>query len=106
MEKHIKLIMDENKSIHILVNNEEKLIISENSRSISADKIYELFNFSIEDNYKVSSENNKNIDEPVLNFFYELFDDIANKINNLVTDDGDSNIEEDDNTGFSDDIPF
>jgi len=83
MEKNIKLIMDTKKEIKILVNNEEKHIIFENNRNISADKIYEIINFSLGDHYTVIKENKSKIDEQVLNFFYELFNDIINKINSL-----------------------
>ncbi len=102
MEKQIKLIMNESRAIHIFVNNDEKHVISSNSRNISADKIYEILAFSIDDSYTVSSENKNNLDEPVIKFFLELFEEIVNKVNNLSTDNDNSHTSED----FSDDIPF
>ena len=106
MEKNINLIMDANKSIRIIVNEEEKYLISESNRNISADKIYEIIDFSIGDHYTVTSKNLKNIDEPVLKFFYELFNEILSKINSL--DETNENIVSDANTesDFRDDIPF
>jgi hypothetical protein len=106
MEKNIKLTMDANKTVSIIVNEEKKYIIPENNRNISADKIYEIINFSIGDSYTVIGENPKKIDEPVLNFFLELFKEIINKINSL--DDTNENNVSDDNTesDFRDDIPF
>jgi len=83
MEKNINLIMDTEKKIKININNEEKHIIYENNRTISADKIYELINFSLGDHYVITKENKSKIDEPVLDFFYELFNEIINKINSL-----------------------
>ena len=106
MEKNIKLVMDANKAIRIIVNEDQKYIIHENNRNISAEKIYEIIDFSIGDRYTVNSENSKNIDVPVLKFFYELFCEIISKINSL--DDTTENTISDGNTepDFSDDIPF
>jgi len=106
MEKNIKLTMDANRAVRIIVNEEEKYIIPENNRNISADRIYEIINFSIGDRYTVISENPKKIDEPVLNFFLELFKEIISKINSL--DDTNENTISYDNTesDFRDDIPF
>jgi|GEM_PF-1779862 len=110
MEKNIKLIMDTEKEVKILINNEEKHIIYENDRTISADKIYELLNFSLGDHYTVNKENKSKIDEPVLNFFCELFNEIINKINSL--DEMTEKTISDDNTEpyfpveSEDDIPF
>ncbi len=83
MEKNIKLKMEEDKMIRIFVNDNEKYIISSTDRSITAEKIYEIFEFSIGDHYSVSSENNENIEKPVLDFFVGLFSEIVNKINSL-----------------------
>jgi len=84
MEKVIKLIMNTDKSIRILVNDEEKHIIDAQSRSIAADKIYEIIDFNIGDHYSVVSENEANIDNQVLSFFSELLIDIATKINAIT----------------------
>lgn len=83
MEKVIKLIMNTDKSIRILVNDEEKHIIDEHSRSIAADRIYEIIDFNIGDHYSVVSENEGNIDNQVISFFSKLLTDIATKINKI-----------------------
>jgi response regulator RpfG family c-di-GMP phosphodiesterase len=83
MEKIIKLKMEKDKSLKIYVNDEEKYSISGDSRSISADKIYEIVGFSSGDHYKVISECEGNTDKQVLDFFKDLFDKIAEKVNAL-----------------------
>jgi len=50
---------------------------------ISADKIYESVDFTIGDQYTVISEYESNTDKQVLDFFKELFDKIAEKVNAL-----------------------
>ena len=84
MEKVIKLIMDADKSIKILVNDEEKHIIDVQNRSISADKIYEIIGFDVGDQYSVVSENASGIDKQVLEFFAELLTDVSKKVNAIV----------------------
>lgn len=86
MEKVIKLIMNADKSIKILVNNEEKHIITAQDRSISANKIYEAIDYSFGDHYSIASENEPNIDSQVLEFFHGLLSDIVTKVNALSTD--------------------
>jgi len=81
MEKAIKLVMHADKSIKIFVNEEEKYQIEAQNRSISADKLYDIFDFSIGDYYTVSSESITHIDSQVLEFFTELLKDIAKKAN-------------------------
>ena len=85
MEKVIKLTMDLEKNIKISVNDSEKYIVKAQDRSISAEKIYEIMGFTMGDSYTVSSENEGNLDEPVLEFFVGLFQDITNKVNELGT---------------------
>ena len=84
MEKVIKLIMNADKSIKILVNDEEKHIIDAQNRSIAADKIYEIIGFSGGDQYSVVSENTSDIDKQVLEFFAELLTDVSKKVNAIV----------------------
>lgn len=83
MEKKIKLVMDENKSIKIFVNEVLKSTITESAREISAQVIYELIDYKCGDNLCVFSENEKKIDETVLLYFKELFDDICKRINDM-----------------------
>jgi hypothetical protein len=81
MEKIIKLIMNADKSIRILVNDEEKHIIDAQSRSIAAEEIYEIIGFALGDQYSVASENETSVDNQVLDFFSGLLTDITTKIN-------------------------
>jgi hypothetical protein len=109
MEKNIKLIMDESRTVKIAINKEEKYAIPENNRTISADKIYEILDFSKGDHYTVISENLKNFDEPVLKFFCELFNEIINKINSLEDTTEDTIFNDNTEPYFPvepDDIPF
>jgi len=84
MEKVIKLIMNADKSIKILVNDEEKHIIDAQNRSIAADKIYEIIGFAVGDQYSVESENASGVDNQVLEFFKELLTDITKKVNAIA----------------------
>ncbi|WP_250227785.1 hypothetical protein [Anaeropeptidivorans aminofermentans] len=84
MEKVIKLIMNADKSIKILVNDEEKHIIDAQNRSISADKIYEIIGFAVGDQYSVVSENVLGVDKQVLEFFVELLTDVSKKVNAII----------------------
>lgn len=84
MEKVIKLIMNADKSIKILINDKEKHIIDAQNRSIAADKIYEIIGFAVGDQYSVISENVSGIDKQVLEFFTELLTDVSKKVNAIV----------------------
>jgi hypothetical protein len=109
MEKNIKLTMGADKTIKIVINDEEKHTILENARSISADEIYKIIGFSIGDHYIVSFENIANVDEPVLKYFYELFNEIIIKINSLNNNTEDIDFEDDtkpEPSDWVDDIPF
>ena len=90
MEKIIKLVMDDNKSIAIYVNDDLKYTITENARELSAKGIYDLIDYKIGESLNVLTENVKRIDEPVLLFFKELFDDICNRINDMNLDKDDA----------------
>lgn len=89
MEKKIKLVMNEKKSIQILVNDVLKYTIEESAREISAKTIYELLDYAIGDKFSILSENEKNVDASVLDYFKELFENICEHVNKM-------NIEEDD----------
>ncbi len=84
MEKVIKLIMNADKSIKILVNEEEKHTIDAKNRSITADKIYEVVGFAVGDQYVVESENASGIDKQVLEFFADLLTEVSKKVNAIV----------------------
>ena len=76
--------MNTDKSIKILVNDEEKHIIDTQNRSVSADKIYDILEFAIGDQYTVVSENPSGADAQVLEFFAELLTDVSKKVNAIV----------------------
>jgi len=86
MEKVIKLVMNADKSIKILVNDEEKYNITTKNRNIAADKIYEIIGFAIGDHFSVISENESSVDTQVLDFFSGLFTDIITKVNAISVD--------------------
>lgn len=81
MEKVIKLKMCNDKSIKIYLNDQEKHTIDMQSRSIDAEKLYNIFAFAPGDSYVVLSENESDVDKQVLEFFTELFSDIVGKVN-------------------------
>lgn len=96
MEKAIKLKMCNDKSIKIFLNDQEKYTIDMQNRSIDAAKLYEIIAFDPGDKYVVLTENEDNVDVQVLEFFTELFANIANRVdaiepngkasNNVATD--------------------
>ncbi|MGF7017738.1 hypothetical protein M2145_001495 [Lachnospiraceae bacterium PF1-21] len=92
MEKVIKLIMNEDKSICILVNEEKKHVIDVHNRSIAANEIFELFDFDIGNQYSVVCENTSSVDKQVLEFFAELFINISTKVN-AIKDENDTLID-------------
>lgn len=83
MEKEIKLVMCADKSIKIFVNGEEKHIIDAQSRSINADRVYEIIGFTAGDHYTVLSDNVAGADIQVLEFFTGLIKDIVGKVNSI-----------------------
>ncbi|MFA5637269.1 MAG: hypothetical protein WCY49_01935 [Anaerovoracaceae bacterium] len=85
MEKVINLKMCNDQSIKIYLDDQEKHIIDVQSRSIDAEKLYNVFDFTPGDTYIVLSENESDIDIQVLEFFTELFSDIADKVNAIST---------------------
>ena len=88
MEKTIKLVMENNKEIEILVNGVTKLRIDER-RSIKADEIFSLLDFSMGDHYSVEKENPFKRDEAVLNFFSDVISDIIGRLNEFSIEDED-----------------
>lgn len=87
MEKVIKLVMCADKSIKIFVNGKEKHIIDAQSRSVNANRIYEIFGFTAGDHYTVLPENVAGADNQVLEFFAGLFKDITEKVNAIAVGD-------------------
>lgn len=83
MEKVIKVKMQKDKSIKIFLNDQEKYTIDIESRSIDAEKLYEILAFSPGDKFNVLSENESDFDNQVLEYFARLFMDIADKVNSI-----------------------
>ena len=83
MEKTIELIMNEDRSIQVNNNGNSKCLIREDRRIISAQDIYDILDYNLGDTYKVVEKNEHLIDEQVLIFFKEMFDDICSRINSM-----------------------
>lgn len=96
MDKKIKLEMNNNKDIVISVNNNEKITIKKDNRKIQANEIFELLSYSNGDNFSFEIVNEKEYDAPVLQFFYELLNEIVNKLNieETIGDEIDFNLSE------------
>lgn len=87
MDKIIKLEMNTNKDIEISVNGIKKITIEKDNRKIQANEIFELFSCTNGDNFKFEKVNDKDYDVPVLDFFYELLNEIVIKLNTDETQD-------------------
>lgn len=89
MDKIIVLKMLPSKNINISIDNGNTITISKDNRSVKADDIYKLIDFTRGDKYTVESQNEANVDAPVLNFFEELLSDIVKKLNRIADSDED-----------------
>ena len=89
MDKKIVLKMLPSKDINISIEEGNTITISKDNRSVKADDIYRLIDFSRGDKYTVESVNVANIDAPVLKFFEELLSDIVKILNRISDSDGD-----------------
>lgn len=89
MDKKIVLKMLPSKDIIVSIEDGNTITISKDNRSIKADDIYRLINFSRGDKYTVESLNETNVDATVLKFFEELLSDIVKKLNRIADSDGD-----------------
>ena len=83
MEKNIKLVLTENKDIEIYVNSINKFKIPSDKKEITAEEIYNIFDYTRGDTYTVTSENIPDADKPVLGFFKSLFEEIKEGIDNF-----------------------
>lgn len=84
MDKKIILTMQSSKDIIVSINDEDSITIPRDNRSVRADEVYRLINFSRGDNYAVESLNEADVDAPVLKFFEELISDIVKKLNKIA----------------------
>lgn len=98
MDKIIKLTMLDNKDIKVEVDQDEAFTIPSNERQVNAQQIYELFRFDPGDVFKLEKENPRELDKPVLDYFFELLDTILIKVNDLS-----SNYKKDDDACENDD---
>ena len=89
MDKKIMLKMLPSKNITISIECGKTITIVKENRSIKADDIYRLIDFSRGDKYTLESQNEENVDAPVLKFFEELLADIVKKLNRMAETDGD-----------------
>ena len=89
MDKKIVLKMLPSKDINVSIEGGNTITISKDNRSIKADDIYRLIDFSRGDKYTVESLNETNVDATVLKFFEELLSDIVKKLNRIADSDGD-----------------
>ena len=89
MDKKIVLKMLPSKDITVSIEDGNTITISKDNRSVKADDIYRLINFSRGDKYTIESQNETNVDATVLKFFEELLSDIVKKLNRIADSDGD-----------------
>ena len=89
MDKKIVLKMLPSKDINVSIEDGNTITIAKDNRSVKADDIYRLIDFSRGDKYTVNSQNETNVDTAVLKFFEELLSDIVKKLNRIADSDGD-----------------
>lgn len=83
MEKIIKFRMNDDKSISVILNEEEKFKITQENRQLNTMKIYELLDFHKGDHFNVLKENQSLQDENVLDFFFNMISEIAEQLNKI-----------------------
>lgn len=87
MDKKIKIVMKEDKTISILLNEAEVTLINSEERRIDAKMIYASLKYSNGDKYTIESDNNANKDQDVLDSITNLYKEIIKEINKFNTDD-------------------
>lgn len=75
--------MQENGDIFIFVEEEKKITISANDRTLNARKVYEALMYEPDDTFQVQKKNDANKDEKIFNALVKLFEDIARSLNEL-----------------------
>ncbi len=88
MDKKIVLKMLPSKDINVSIEGGNTITISKDNRSVKADDIYRLIDFSRGDKYTIESQNETNVDATVLKFFEELLSDIVKILNQRADSDG------------------
>lgn len=76
--------MSDNKDIIMTLDDEKKHIIPHDHREINAEQIYQFLDYKIGDTYTVETNNEHNLDTPVLSFFSDLMQDITNSVNEFA----------------------
>lgn len=84
MEKVIKLLRCENGDIGIYVNETLKHTILANKREIYADKIFEILDCNIGDQYSLQIENPQNKDEKIIDNFKEFLQEVISQANIML----------------------
>lgn len=86
MNKTIVIEMLENKDIKISRNGQNPIMISSSDRSIGADDMFGLFDYSAGDTFEIIKKNESKKDTAVLDYFYDLIKDISEKITTYEDD--------------------
>lgn len=74
------MMIDDDKNINITLSD-KTITIRKDKREIKAEEIYNMLDYKIGDKYKLEKLNNNNIDPNVFDLFYDLLQDIVNKLN-------------------------
>lgn len=83
MVKEMKIVMNDDLTIRIVVGNEKVLVISKENREISAKDIYDCFNYSKGDKYQITKEINAPNADKIVDSLETLFIDISSQLNAL-----------------------
>lgn len=81
MEKTINILFTKEKDIVISMENGQSIIIHKDNRTISADDLYNLIDFSRGDKYIINKLSETG--DASYKFFVELVEDIISKINKM-----------------------
>lgn len=86
MEKKVKLVMTEDKTIIVFLNDIVKINIYAYNRKINADDLYSLFDYNKGDIYTLEKDNPENIDVKVFEFFSNMIYEIIENLNKLSSE--------------------
>ena len=86
MVKHINIYRKEDNNISIAIDNEDVICIEDTKKEILASDIFKVFSSCPKETYEVSKKDTGKEDQ-VLSYFFELFFQIAQKINQIQIDD-------------------
>lgn len=83
MDKRINLVMNDDGVIAIYMNDQCKLQIDRDNRQINAKELYDLLDYSPATKYSVTKKNEAEVDGPVLDELFSLFEKICSSLNDL-----------------------